>query len=168
MSSVCSGTPQWAEMMMTVTRKILWKMNKTTDLRQKAVASEVQGYWSVEYSDVFDEDFRRNIMEDITNVRDKWDLYNFDADVDLGEVSSDFTVATESHSEEGGVQDPHEFPHILSSSPLSSMEHGCHLGFNNRNLFTSNDIVSLTATLDDLVTRRQVCFKVLDEKSQAR
>ena len=99
MSSVCSGTPQWAEMMMTVTRKILWKMNKTTDLRQKAVASEVQGYWSFEYSEVFDEEFRRNIMEDITNVRDKWDLYNFDAYVDSGEVSLDFTVTTESYSE---------------------------------------------------------------------
>ena len=38
-------------------------------------------------------------MEDITNVRDKWDLYNFDAYVDSGEVSLDFTVTTESYSE---------------------------------------------------------------------
>ena len=39
---------------------------------------------------------------------------------------------------------------------------------NHSDLVTSDDITSLTVSLDDLVSKRQVCLRYLDERSEAR
>ena len=39
---------------------------------------------------------------------------------------------------------------------------------NHRDLITSDNIVPLTANLDDLVSRRQICLRYLEERSEAR
>ena len=125
------------------TRKILWQVMRSTDLRREALVVSRPG--------MMNEDFLLKIMEEIRIVRDEcWEEYYLEpaADDDMGGVSA---FVTEAASAGRGVRDPQESPQILDSLPpsmeqsLPSPSLSTSISGESLNVF-NNSMTALTST----------------------